>query len=113
MTSCSALEPIPTVYHTPGTILMSPGCGETYEVLSYPVCRLYEDTSVDFDRNGTYEGKKFLVRFQPNSFEYRSNKKKDQGNYLSYMVRHVNVKSKREFYITDQCLKISKIKVTL
>jgi hypothetical protein len=101
MTACSRLEPIPTSYHTPGTILISPGAGEAFEVLSYPVCRLYEDTNITFEENGI----NFKYRFQPNAFEYRSNKKKDEGNHLSYLVRCVNVKSKSEFYITDQCLK--------
>lgn len=101
MSTCTRQEPIPTEFHLPGTLLSSPGAAEIYEVVSYPVCRLYEDQSITFEKNGI----DFKHRFQPNAFEYRANKKKDQGNYLSYLVRHVSIKTKAEFYITDHCLK--------
>lgn len=85
--SCK-LEPIPTKYHTPGTLLLSPGGSFIYEILSYPVCRLYKDET---------PGAKYL--FTPNTFERREKKKKKQGNYLSYLA--VVKDGSIPFYLTD------------
>ena len=85
--SCK-LEPIPTKYHTPGTLLLSPGGSFIYEILSYPVCRLYADDT---------PGVKYPL--QPNTFEYRKHKKKGQGNYLSYLA--IVKDGTLPFFLTD------------
>jgi hypothetical protein len=92
--SCSRVEPIPTDYHIPGNILYSPGFTECYEILSYPLCRLYID-----------ENPEAKFKFQPYAFEYRPNKKAGEGNYLSYLARSLSAKNSQPIYITDHCLK--------
>jgi hypothetical protein len=74
----------------PGDIVYSPGLTAAYEVMSYPLCRLYYDETPDTK-----------YPLQPHSFEYNPNKK--QGNYFSYLVRCTG--NKQLFYITDHCLK--------
>jgi hypothetical protein len=89
------VEPIPTDFHIPGDINRSPGCSFTYEVLSYPLCRLYHDTS-------PYA--KFPL--QPHAFEGLTPEDRKVGrkaNYLSYLVRLLGCKN--EFYITDRSFK--------
>lgn len=88
--TCSRTEPIPNEYFVPGDIVSSPGCSYQYEILSYPVCRLYIDPTAKF-------------QFQPHAFEYRPG---DKGNYLSYLARLCG--GKMEVYVTDQYLKGSK-----
>jgi len=53
---------------------MSPGCSVTYEILSYPLCRLYY-----------VPGDKF--EFQPNTYEYRPGV---LPNFLSYLAVVLN-----------------------
>ena len=87
------IEPIPTDYHIPGDLLISPGGSFTYEVLSYPLCRLYYDPGAKFP-------------LQPNAFEGLTPEDRKTGrkaNYLSYLARIY--KSRNEFYITDRDFK--------
>lgn len=77
-----------TTYHKPGDLLRSPGGTFTYEVLSYPVCRLFYDSTP----NTKYP-------LQPHSFEYRNPKSPGQSNYFSYLVRIFG--GQDVFYITD------------
>lgn len=85
--TCRKEEPIPSEYFTPGSIVSSPGGSFQYEILSYPVCRLYHDPTAQF-------------QFQPHAFEYRPG---NEGNYLSYLARIRD--GSMEFYLTDQYLK--------
>lgn len=92
MTLTCTPDPIPSEYHQPGDLLLSPGGTFTYEVLSYPVCRIYYDSTPDTK-----------YPLQPHSFEYRKNKIHGQGNYLSYLARILG--GKDQFYLTDCFLK--------
>jgi|688.fasta_scaffold136752_4 hypothetical protein len=87
------LEPIPTKYHVPGDLILSPGGSFIYEILSYPLCRLYHDTTPDA---------KFPL--QPHAFEGLTPDDRKAGrkaNYLSYLVRLYNTNG-YGFCITDR-----------
>jgi hypothetical protein len=89
------VEPMPEVFNIPGDLLISPGGSFIYEVLSYPLCRLYHDNSPDA---------KFPL--QPHAFEGLTPEDRKAGrkaNYLSYLVRIY--KGRKEFYITDRNFK--------
>lgn len=84
----------------PGDLILSVGGGEVFEVLTYPVCRLYEDKTVGFEENGQKKGKFLAYRFQPDLIEYRSNK---EPRRLSYWVRCLD--GKMPFLITEDGFK--------
>jgi hypothetical protein len=86
----------------PGDLVLSPGGGEVYEILSYPLCRLYEDKTVPLELNGTLQGKIILFRFQPDMWEYAG---KDKDRYLSYEASCIHSLVKIPFLITDRGLK--------
>lgn len=87
-------EDAPKEFCVPGDLLMSPGGSFTYEVLSYPLCRLYYDHTPNAP-----------LPIMRNGFEWYTEEdgKKDKTNYSSYIARMLG--GKTEFYITDKRFK--------